>query len=430
MLRKFFPCAMVLFFVSAHQAVVAREGEPSVKVEISLEKGEIFAGEGVAAVVSVTNAGTRDLTLPRPDRAPFAGLWEFDDPRVQRTGGVGLIRMSGESPTVSVKPGETVKTKLGVYVRSADPGPLLFRAGFRTSSDGAPTWSDGVTLQIKADKPSPLKVEITMKGEEINISNPRSTESLKGHLRISNHGLSPQGIGTDRICGVEELNSLVGDNTLIRVHSAEVSCLENMIPPRDVVLSAGQTYEQDFRVTYAGEDPAPGKVTFRVGVKSVGILPAWSPPATVRVVGGTPAWTARIRYLRNLEKERTMRHPDGIFKAVHEDGTLREETEYKNGRKNGRSKNYRPDGKLFLDEMYSDGKMVSYKSYNADGSIHGHLTFMRLLDGKYVEQDTCAEKDSDKEVLTMMPRCEDLDADGRVVYPYKRSRRDSGGKSK
>jgi hypothetical protein len=327
--------------------------------------------------------------------------------------------VSGESPTTTVKPGETVETKVGVYARSAMPGTIQFRTGFRIAALRSSVWSDTVALRIKADEEFPIMVQASLKGEEINLADLKSPDSAKGHVRISNPSLLPQSIGTDRLCGVEELNSLVGDNDRVRVHSAEVSCRANIIPSREVVLMPGQSYQQDFRLTYEGEDPNPGKVTFRVGVKNTGHLPAWSNALTVRVVNGSPDWTKHIRYLRNLEKEATMIHPDGVFKSTHKDGTTREETEYKNGKKNGHSKHYRPDEQIFKDEFYSEGKLVSYKTYNADGSIHGHLIFMRRVNGEYVPQDTCTEEDSDKEVLMMLPRCKDLNEKGWVDHPYR-----------
>lgn len=60
----------------------------------------------------------------------------------------------------------------------------------------------------------------------------------------------------------------------------------------------------------------------------------------------------------------------GLWKSYYKDGSVEEETQYdEKGKKNGISKNYDYDGKLFFEMEYSKGELIAYKYYDKDGKI-------------------------------------------------------------
>ena len=88
--------------------------QPTVEVKVTALTPEIFVGQAIAATVQVTNSGTVDLELPRPDRAGFSTLLTTDNPQLGFSGGVSIVSVTGEAPTVTVKPGESVSTKVSL----------------------------------------------------------------------------------------------------------------------------------------------------------------------------------------------------------------------------------------------------------------------------------------------------------------------------
>lgn len=104
-----------------------------------------------------------------------------------------------------------------------------------------------------------------------------------------------------------------------------------------------------------------------------------------------------------LADERTYKDGqlDGSYKSYFENGQMSDDINYKAGKLDKLSKRYDEKGHLTETSEYSDGQMVSNINYNADGSIHSDMKFMKLEGGKYAHIIPCVEADSDKEVLSM-----------------------------
>jgi len=404
---------------------------PTVQVKVIPSTPEIFAGQAITATVQVANTGAVDLQVPRPDRAGFSALLIIDPPQLGFSGGVGIISVMGESPTVSVKPGESVSTKISLSGNVHDLSPVTFKIGFKTTPNSAPAWSNPVTVRFKKDSDLPVKVEASLKATTIDISNIQNPQSATAHVRITNTSNASQNIGVAGVCCLHELQSLISDNQTIKIESGVASCMQSMCGPGEVTLKPGDIWEQDCRLAYWGEEPNPKPISFHIGIKSVGHVPAWGNPITVRVVGGKDQWAKHIVYLNNSMKEQqATSHSDGISKTYYESGAVMDVATYKGGKLNGPYKRYHPNGqlsqdlhyvddkqdgrekqydetgKLTMDQTYSNNQLVSYITYNKDGSTHGDVKFMKLENGNYVPLQTpCTEGDSDQEVLRMMPRC-------------------------
>ena len=71
----------------------------------------------------------------------------------------------------------------------------------------------------------------------------------------------------------------------------------------------------------------------------------------------------------------------------------------------GREKEYDETGNLTKVSFYKQSQVANYITYNKNGSIHAHVKFMKLGKGNYAPTISCAEDDSDREVLRTMPRC-------------------------
>ena len=403
----------------------------TVQVNVITSAPEIFVGQSIVATVQVTNTGTVDLQVPRPDRAGFNALLSTDNPQLGFSGGVSIISVSGEAPMVSIKPGDTVSTKVSLSGLVHGLSPITFRMGFKTTADSVPIWSNPVTIQFKKDEDFPVKIEASIKENHIDISNIQNPQYATAHVRIKNISNAPLDIGTSGVCCLHELQSLISDNQAIVIHSGVASCKKTSCGPGEVTLGPGEIWEQECRLSYWGEDPNPEPISFRIGVKNVGHVPAWGNPVTINIVGGTCQWTKHITYLNNsIEEQQTTSHPDGLnktyyesgaimdvavykgnklngsYRRYHPNGQLWQELHYVNGKRDGSEKQYDETGKLSVDEFYSNGQLVRYTTYNKDSSIHGHVNFMMLENGNYVPLSSpCTEDDSDREVLRMMPRC-------------------------
>ena len=56
-----------------------------------------------------------------------------------------------------------------------------------------------------------------------------------------------------------------------------------------IVLKPGEIYEQKATVSIVGGNLKPGPLTFRLGIRTVGHLTAWSNPITLQEVGAEDA---------------------------------------------------------------------------------------------------------------------------------------------
>ncbi|MDA8091913.1 MAG: hypothetical protein M0Z61_17040 [Nitrospiraceae bacterium] len=383
---------------------------PVVQVKVMPAGLEIFTGQIIAATVEVTNINKVALQLPRPDRAAFSELLSIDNPQLRFSSGISIVSVTGESPTVRVEPGQSVSET--VYLSGTVHGlsPVAFRIGFKTTAGAVPVWSNPVTIRFKKDKPFPVKVDAWLKEDRIDISNVQRPGQATAHVRIKNTSDAPQNIGIAGLCCLHELQSLISDNKAINIYSGITSCAKTNCSPAEVTLKPEETWEQDCVVTYQGEPPPAAPISFRIGVKSVGHVAAWSNPLTINILGGA-------------------NHPDGITRTYYESGAIKDEMVYKDGKLNGPYKRYYPNGHLWQElhyvdntavgrekeydetghltkiSFYKQSQLVNYITYNKDGSIHAHVKFMKLEKGNYAPAISCAEDDSDREVLRAMPRC-------------------------
>ena len=392
---------------------------------------ERFVGQAIAATVQVTNSGTVDLELPRPDRAGFSTLLTTDNPQLEFSGGVSIVSVTGEAPTVTVKPGESVSTKVSLSGTVHGFSPITFRIGFKTTADSVQVWSNPVTVRFKKDQDLPVKVEASLKENNINISNVQNPQNATAHVRITNTSNASQNIGIAGECCLHELQSLISDSQAIMIESGVTACQQSPCGPEEVTLKPGEIWEQDCRLAYWGEAPDPKPVSVRVGVKSVGHVPAWGNPVTVNIVGGKDQWTKHIVYLKDFIKEQQVTtHPDGIAKTYYENGALMEERTYKEGKLNGPyktysangqlwqelnyvdnkqdgpEKEYNDDGKLRVESLYRNGDTVSYIAYNPDGTVYSHMRYMREVNGNYI-YNPCTEADDHNTAVapSFFPKC-------------------------
>ena len=66
---------------------------------------------------------------------------------------------------------------------------------------------------------------------------------------------------------------------------------------------------------------------------------------------------------------------DGLVERFDEDGSIAEKSEYKNGELDGKSIRYYPNGKIEQEREYKNNRIVSDKTYNADGSSEGNTEY-------------------------------------------------------
>lgn len=405
---------------------------PAVEVKLTALTPEIFVGQNIIANVKITNIGTVDLRIPRPDRAGFSSLLRIDNPQLRFSGGVAIISATRENPGVIIGPGESVIRQISLSGTLLNLLPITFRAGFKVTADSDPVWSNPVAVGFKNDRDFPVKVEALLKEDNINISNVREPKCATAHVRITNVGSSSQSIGFDDFCGLHELINLVSDNQSISIISGNGSCLssiKNSYGTGEVILKPGEIYEQDCKLLYKEEEPNPEPISFRIGVKNTGYVPAWSNVLTVSIAGGSEEWKKHMVYHKGYLRDTAATAKDGVIKVYYESGALMEERTYKEGDLNA-YKNYHENGQLRRDTSFSDDKInahtkeydedgrlvqevfssnsqgVSVITYNKNGSIYEHLRLMKFEGGNYFYQEPCAEADSDPEVLKNMPKCD------------------------
>jgi len=397
------------------------------KVILTPSESEIFSGEQIAATVQVTNTGSGDLIIPSPDCTDFSALLAIDPPQIEFSGGVGIVC----NTTVTVKPGESVSSK--VYLSGTVPkgSPVKFRIGFKPSAELEPVWSNQATVGFKKDTELPIKIETSIGDGRIDVSNVQAPRNATVHLQVINTSVAPQNIGISGECCLHELQSLVSDNPAIQIESGVTACMKTMCGPQDTILKPGNHWEQDCRIQYSGDEPTPPPVTFRIGIKSVGHIAAWGNPVTVKISGGTAAWTHHIVYLKSLTKDQqTTAHPDGTRKIYYEDGTLMGEETYKgdklngpykrfdqkghlndelnyvDGKMEGEERQYYPDGKLQTVTQHHHNDIVSYITYNEDGTVFSHMQYMRLVNGRWIHHE-CVESDDHNTNVSpgFFPKC-------------------------
>lgn len=419
-MKRIFPAILMLLIACK----LGYCGTPSIQVKLTASPPEIFVGQEIGAIVEVANTGKADIQLPSPDCSVFHALLDIDNPHLGFAGGVEIVC----SDMVKVKPGESINTKVFLSGTVHGLGLITFRIGFKPTADLVPVWSNPVTVRFKSDTDLPVKVEASLKENTLNISNVQNPQILTAHVRITNTSNAPQEIGVDNECGLHELMDLISDNKSILIVSGVASCLKNPFAEREVTLKPKEVYKQDCHVNYIGEESNPKLILFRIGVKNVGYNPVWSNPLTVNIIGGSRQWTKHIIYSENITKQDTAPHSDGVNKKYYENGTLMEEATYKNNKLNGsykryydngrlweelnyvderidgRDKRYDKDGKLTADSFYSNSQLISSITYNANGTIHGDMVFMKLVNGNYIPWQ-CAKDDSDDQVLDMFPSC-------------------------
>jgi len=419
----------IVIFLSAYQPGYC--AAQTAHIALKLAKPEIFVGEPVMVTFQVTNSTASELSLIHPGYAGFYGQWVIDNSRLQlEPPGGGVEITSEEGRVVTLKPGESYRDKVEIYIVHAkgEKTPQTFRMGLKATTDAAPIWSNPVTVGFKEDEALTVKVEATLKEHELSIKDVQHPSDLTAHLRIVNTGSTPQQIGMSGDCGVHELKDLISDNPDITIASGFADCLNNIYGPSEITLKPGEVYEQDARVMYEGENYAPDPITFRIGIKSTGHVVVWGDPVTIHIVDGTPQWEKHIAYWRNVRNP-SPPPQNGILKKYYETGELQSEETYKDGKLNGLDRRYYQNGKLWqeihykdgkfdgefkeyredggrLDEWYSYGAPVSYIYYRPDGSVQEDMKFMEKRDGKWVKIPECTEGDSEPATLARYPRCD------------------------
>ena len=256
---------------------------PSLQVRLTALSPEIFVGQVIGATVEVVNSGTLDVQLPSPKCSLFHDLLGIDNPHLGFAGGVELTC----SDVVSVKPGARIDRKVYLEGSVHGLGPIIFRLSFKPTTSATPVWSNPVTITFKGDSTLSVKVEASLKSDDVSIADPSNPEALSAHVKITNISNVPQDIGVDGECGLHELMDLISDQKSISVISGEGSCLASNGGPSEVILKPNEVYVQDCHISYVGKEPNPKPITFRIGIKNVGYKPVWSNALTAIISGGT-----------------------------------------------------------------------------------------------------------------------------------------------
>ncbi len=217
----------------------------SVKVTLTADDQGIFQGQAFRSRVEVTNTGTQDLHLPRPDRAGFSDLLSIDDSQLYFSGGVGMISINGEDPLVTVKPGESIGTTISVSGKARKDG-FTFKAGFKIAPDAPVVWSEPITVHFKKDEDFPVKLEATMKDSVIDIASINTPKMAVAHVRVTNTSNLEQVIGQEPGGPMSkerthELQNLISDHQDILIVSGPVvGCLSHCDGTQEVVLKPGR----------------------------------------------------------------------------------------------------------------------------------------------------------------------------------------------
>lgn len=414
-MKKILMVVLALGFISP----VSHAQTAPVQIQLTSSTSEIFNGQVIAAQIHITNISKSALELPSPDFSSFKNLLSIDNPQLQYPGGVGLTSVNGKVPTKTLKPGESLDTKVGLYVANPDnsQSPVTFKMGFKISADAETIWSNPVTIAYKKDEELPIKIEASLETDTIDISDPQKPRPIIANLIITNTSSEPQNIGVAGVCGLHELNDLKSDNENIVIDSGIASCLSSMVGPADVILKPGDTWEQKCRVMYWGENPKPAPISFRIGARNTGHLAAWSTPVTIKIAGGDDEkWARHVAFQKELLGKGPVPTQDGVVKVYYASGKLFREKTYKDGKLNGSYKQYYENGTLQTDSIYTDGKEDSRLYYSNDGTLESkqilhdgklQMDIHYAKDGSVAERWSydpvhCLEDDSSPKVLQMM----------------------------
>ncbi len=239
---------------------------------------------------------------------------------------------------------------------------LLLAFGLAYSDEATVTEDDSV------DKVFPIKIEAAAPTATV-----KSWKHTKVSVKIANPNDSLQYIGTE-ICGMHGVTDWMSSEKFVHVQGGGSICGSRIFPPKEIILKPGETYEQNCTVSFAKESVNSGPLTFRIGLKTPGHLPAWSNDMTIDVRGGNEEqkaeWRKTAAYLEDFAKaEDVSSAPDGIVKRFYESGEIYDERSVKNGKLDGPVKYYFKNGKLSKEAVYVAGKNTHWVDYNPDGSV-------------------------------------------------------------
>ena len=369
--------SMVCFILISTPAVYG--SEPDVKIEVSSPTSSVFRGEGFAAMIHVTNIGTTDLKLADSQYAKFKEQWMIDNPQVQFSGGVSIVNVEGQVPEILLKPGQEHSDQVHVYVSgNAAAEPIVFRMGFKITPNAAPMWSNPISIQIKEDEALAVQIDVSIPTTQV-----KSWESIEVSAHIQNSSDHPQHIGTE-ICGVPGVIGWVTDNQSVFVQGGSSGCLSNISPPVEIILKPSEAYAQQCTVSFDKMNITRGPLSFRIGLKNMGHLPAWSNAIALSMEEGTEEQEAQwkksdVYHQEFAAEENVASKQDGIVKRLYESGELYDERTVKDGKLNGPTRYYYKSGTLMKEVGYVNGKPTHWVDYNPDGSVQFDST---PLDGK------------------------------------------------
>ncbi len=110
--------------------------------------------------------------------------------------------------------------------------------------------------------------------------------------------------------------------------------------------------------------------------------------------------------------------PDGTVKEYYDDGTLKEASLFQDGKANGRSISYYPDGKVFEMKNYSNGLPHGWsRTYRRDGTLWMQSSFFEgKLHGRFISyhNDDIAEIKAEYWNGRLNGRCVIYDRSGNV----------------
>jgi len=226
------------------------------------------------------------------------------------------------------------------------------------------------------------------------------------------------------------------------------ACMKNY--PRSFTLKPGEVWKVmiplnifsgipagdiHFKLGYNAYRAVPWAASHELGRIPLGGGPFWSKEIVLHVKSASAKkqkyWQAKEKWLEDFRKKEPIIPMEdgihkryyftgelfdesvfkrwmlnGVYKRYHQNGRVEMEINYKNGKKDGEDKSYDEEGRLTVDELYSDGERVSYIDHDQNGSVRGDVKFMKKGNGKYIKlKEPCAEKDSDKSVLSFFPMC-------------------------
>lgn len=261
---------------------------PRAQVRIATETPYIFAGQVFMVDIRVINTGTTNLKPIDSTFCQFQEQWIIDNSRIvsnralppgacpNRSVPNGSIPPSARY--VVLMPGQDHTDRMDLYLpKGADMrSPLTLRLGYKDQPDSAVIWSNAISIAIRQDEP--FNVKITASARKGSL---KASESLPVSVEIYNQSNHAIDIGTE-ICGVPGVIQWKTDNPSIFVMGGSSGCLNNVFPPREMILEPRQTYREDLTVSLKNDDLKPGPIIFRVGLQNMGHQPAWSNQLTIK----------------------------------------------------------------------------------------------------------------------------------------------------